>query len=174
MEGMQRSIIQKKFKGDSKGKQWGSGYMEQSTLLEPTLEKGDTQWEEQAEISQSLGKLKKKFDVVKKQAVKMETDLDLVKKEIKQIEGQETQAEQTYYESSTRVEQLEESKKTTASRLEEENMQTTVYGHMVSRMNKDLIAQEIMKKEMENSLRNKEMIYSEENDASRKWKEEQL
>ncbi len=97
-----KSVIQKKFKiGDGRSK-----YMEQSTLLEPSNNQG-SKWEdeeEMREISQSLGKLKKKYDIVKKQALKMEQDLDLVKKEIKQLEGQENQAEQVYYETSTRVE----------------------------------------------------------------------
>ena len=53
-------------------------------------------------------------------------------------------------------------------------MQTAIYSHMVSRMNKDLIAFEIVKKEMEASLRSKELILAEQNDESRKWKEKQL
>jgi septal ring factor EnvC (AmiA/AmiB activator) len=98
-----KSVIQKKFRIDD-GR---SKYMEQSTMLEPSNNQGGSKWEdeeEMREISQSLGKLKKKYDVVRKQALKMEQDLDLVRKEIKQLENQESQAEQTFYESSSRVE----------------------------------------------------------------------
>ena len=53
-------------------------------------------------------------------------------------------------------------------------MSTAIYAHMISRMNKDLIAQEIQKKELEASLRNKEMILATEQENSRKQKEAQL
>ena len=53
-------------------------------------------------------------------------------------------------------------------------MSTAIYAHMINRMNKDLIAQEIQKKELEASLRNKEMILATEQENSRKQKEAQL
>ena len=80
-----RSVIQKKFKIDD-GK---SKYMEQSTMLEPqnnATEKYEDE-EEMREISGQLAQLKKKYDVVKKQVVHMEDNLNRVEKEIQGLDA---------------------------------------------------------------------------------------
>ncbi len=169
---MSRSVIEKKFKIDD-GK--SKFYMEQSTMLEP----GNTgsQWEdeeEMREISTSLGKLKKKYDVVKKEVVAMEEKLDKLNKDIKNKGTQATKAEQNVYEANCRVDQIKEAIQTTKDKNEEENMYTFVYAHMVDRMKKDQIALEVKRNIMEGSLRNKEGILTQEIENKRKIKEAHL
>lgn len=126
------------------------------------------------EISQQLGKLKKKHDVVKKQVNAMENNLSKVKKEIDGLLVQEAQAEQNVYETSTRVEQIEKAIETTRGKMDEEEMGTHIYAHMMERMKKDTIAFSIKRKELEGSLRNKEIILGEELERKRRCKENQL
>lgn len=60
-----------------------SKYIEQSTLLEPSNNQDmGSKWEDEEEISSSLAKLRKKHDVVKKQVLKMESNLEKIRKEI--------------------------------------------------------------------------------------------
>lgn len=168
---MQKSVLQKKFKIDD-GK---SKYVEQSTLLEPSNFQTHKQDEEEMkEVSFSLAELKRKHDVVKKQVNEKEQNLDMVRKEIQQLEYQEGNAEDVVYELSTRKQQIENAIKVTKKKTDEERMNARVYGHMTERTKKDLIAMEIKKKEMENSLRNKQLMYEEQKEATRKTKEARL
>ena len=96
---MQKSVLQKRFKIDD-GK---SKYIEQSTLLEPSnfmTHKQDE--EEMKQVSFSLAELKRKHDIVKKQVIEKEKNLETVRKEIQQLEYQEVSAEDVVYEISTR------------------------------------------------------------------------
>lgn len=153
-----------------------SKYMEQSTLLEPANNNG-AKWEdeeEMREISGSLAKIKKKHDVVKKQVIAMEDQLDRVKKEIEQLNNQEKNAENAVYMNSAKVQQLEEAIATTKAKIEEEGMHTHFYGQMVDRIKKDQVASEISKKDLESAIRKKEIILAEENEKQRKMRETQL
>lgn len=168
---IQKSVLQKKFKIDD-GK---SKYIEQSTLLEPSNVMTHKQDEEEMkEVSFSLAELKRKHDVVKKQVNEKEQNLEIVRKEIQQLEYQEGDAEGVVYELSTRKKQIENAINHTKKKNQEENMNSRIYGHMIERVNKDLIAMEIKKKELENSLRNKELMYEEQKEQFRKTKEARL
>ena len=169
---LSRSVIQKKFKIDD-GR---SKYMEQSTMLEPqnnATEKYEDE-EEMREISGQLSQLKKKFDIVKKQVVAMEENVTRVEKEIAGLDAQENKAELAIYETSTRVNQIRDAIDTTKAKLEEEQMGISIYKHMIDRMNKDLIALSLQKKEMEQSLGSKEAIHAEEVERGRKCQEDNL
>lgn len=168
---IQKSVLQKKFKIDD-GK---SKYIEQSTLLEPSnfmTHKQDQ--EEMKEVSFSLAELKKKHDVVKKQVNEKEKNLELVRKEIQQLDYQEGNAESVVYELSTRKQQIENAIKVTKKKTDEERMNSKVYAHMIERIKRDLIAMEIKKKELENSLRTKEIMHEEQKEHFRKAKEAKL
>jgi len=166
---MQKSIMQKKFKIDD-GK---SKYVEQSTLLEPSnvvTHKQDE--EEMKEVSFSLAELKKKHDVVKKQVIQKEKSLEMVRKEIEQLGYQEGSAEMIVYETSTRKQQIENAIKVTKKKTDEETMNSRTYDHMIERLKKDLIAMEIKKKELEGSLRTKQLMYEEHKEQFRKSTEQ--
>ena len=168
---MQKSVLQKKFKIDD-GK---SKYIEQSTLLEPSnvvTHKQDV--EEMKEVSFSLAELKKKHDVVKKQVVEKEQSLERVRKEIEQLGYQENNAESVVYETTTRKQQIENAIKVTTKKTDEERMNSRIYGHMIERLKRDLIAMDIKKKELETSLRTKELMHEEQKEALRKSKEQRL
>ena len=168
---IQKSVLQKKFKIDD-GR---SKYMEQSTLLEPSnvmTHKQDV--EEMKEVSFSLAELKKKHDIVKKQVVEKEKNLEEIKKEIQQLDYQEGDAEGIVYEISTRRQQIENAIKVTKKKTEEERMNSRVFSHMIDRIKRDLIAMEIKKKEMETSLRSKQVMFEEQKEQHRKSKETRL
>jgi chromosome segregation ATPase len=168
---MQMSVLQKRYKIDD-GK---SKYIEQSTLLEPSnvvTHKQDE--EEMKEVSVSLAELKKKHDIVKKRVLEKERDLEIMKKEIQQLELQEGNAESVVYENTTRKDQIENAVKVTKKKTNEELMNARIRGHMMQRIKKDLIAMEIKKKNMETSLRNKNTMYEEQKDKYRKTKEQRL
>lgn len=168
---MQKSVLQKRFKIDD-GK---SKYIEQSTLLEPSnvvTHKQDE--EEMKEVSGSLAELKKKHDVVKKRVLEKENELEEIRKEIQQLEYQEGTAESVVYEVSTRKQQIENAIKVTNKKTEEEIMNSRIYAHMIERIKKDLIAMELKKKNLENSLRNKQMMFEEQKEKHRKTKEQKL
>jgi len=168
---MQMSVLQKRYKIDD-GK---SKYIEQSTLLEPSnvvTHKQDE--EEMKEVSVSLAELKKKHDIVKKRVLEKERDLEIMKKEIQQLELQEGNAESVVYENTTRKDQIENAVKVTKKKTNEELMNARIRNHMMQRIKKDLIAMEIKKKNMETSLRNKNTMYEEQKDKYRKTKEQRL
>lgn len=168
---MSMSVLQKRFKIDD-GK---SKYMEQSTLLEPSnvvTHKQDE--EEMKEVSGSLADLKKKHDIVKKRVIEKERDLETVKKEIQQLDYQENDAEGVVYEITTRKQQIENAIKVTNKKTNEELMNSRIYSHMIERIKKDLIAMEIKKKNLETSLRNKQVMYEEQKEKLRKAKETKL
>lgn len=168
---IQKSVLQKKFKIDD-GK---SKYMEQSTLLEPSnviTHKQDE--EEMKEVSFSLAELKKKHDVVKKQVIEKEKNLEEIKKEIQQLDYQEGSAEGIVYEISTRRQQIENAIKVTKNKTEEERMNSRIFAHMIDRIKRDLIAMEIRKKEMETSLHSKQVMMEEQKEHLRKSKEARL
>lgn len=169
---MTMSVLQKRYKIDD-GK---SKYIEQSTLLEPSnvvTHKQDE--EEMKEVSGSLAELKKKHDIVKKRVLEKEADLEQIRKEILQLEYQENTAETGVYEITTKREQIDNALKMTNKRIAEENMNSRVYGHMVERIKKDLLAMELQKKNLEKSLRSKQTMYEGElKEKLRKAKEQQL
>ena len=168
---IQKSVLQKKFKIDD-GK---SKYIEQSTLLEPSnfmTHKQDE--EEMKEVSFSLAELKRKHDVVKKQVNEKEKNLETVRKEIQQLDYQEGHAEDVVYELSTRKKQIDTAIKVTKKKTDEERMNSRVFAHMTERIKKDLIAMEIKKKELETSLRNKQIMFEEQKEQLRKSKESRL
>ena len=168
---MSMSVLQKRFKIDD-GK---SKFMEQSTLLEPSnvvTHKQDE--EEMKEVSGSLADLKKKHDVVKKRVLEKESDLEQIQKEIQQLEYQEGNAESVVYENTTKKEQISNAIKVTQKKTAEEIMNSRVYGHMIDRIKKDLIAMEIKKKNLEKGLRNKQVMYEEQKEKYRKSKETRL
>jgi len=140
---MSMSVLLKRYKiDDGKAK-----YMEQSTLLEPSnvvTHKQDD--EEMKEVSSSLADLKKKHDIVKKRVNEKEISLDIIKKEIQQLEYQESSAEGAVYENSTRKQQIENAVAVTTKKTNEESMNSRVYGHMIERIKRDLIALEIYQK----------------------------
>ena len=169
---MSMSVLQKRFKIDD-GK---SKYIEQSTLLEPSnvvTHKQDE--EEMKEVSGSLADLKKKHDIVKKRVLEKEGSLEQIRKEILQLEYQENSAETGVYEHGTKKDQIDNALHMTNKRIAEENMNSRVYGHMVERISRDLLAMEIHKKNLEKSLRNKETMYEGQmKEKLRKAKEQQL
>lgn len=168
---MSMSVLEKRFKIDD-GK---TKYMEQSTLLEPSnvvTHKQDE--EEMKEVSGSLADLKKKHDIVKKRVIEKDKELDQLRKEIQQLDYQESTAESSVYENSTRKQQIANAITVTQKKTDEEIMNSRVYGHMIERIKKDLIAMEIYKKGLETSLRNKNTMCEEVNGKLRKAKEEKL
>eukprot|EP00344_Euplotes_crassus_P004342 CAMPEP_0197000856 /NCGR_PEP_ID=MMETSP1380-20130617/5697_1 /TAXON_ID=5936 /ORGANISM="Euplotes crassus, Strain CT5" /LENGTH=532 /DNA_ID=CAMNT_0042418309 /DNA_START=9 /DNA_END=1607 /DNA_ORIENTATION=- len=168
---MSMSILQKRFKiDDGKNK-----YVEQSTLLEPSNKVTHKQDEEEMkEVSASLAELKKNHDIIKKRVNEKEKDLDTIRKEIQQLEYQESTAEGAVYENDTRKEQIENAVSVTQKKTAEELMNSRVHAHMIERLNKDLIAMEIYKKNLETSLKNKETMFEEQKEKFRAAKEQKL
>lgn len=83
--------MKRKYKLDEGGQK----YVEQSTLLEPnnfvpSWEGGE---EEKNEVSQTLGKLRKKYDEVHKMVAKREGELEKIKKEMDQVGHEEIMVE---------------------------------------------------------------------------------
>jgi len=168
---MSMSVLMKRYKLDD-GK---TKYMEQSTLLEPSNVVSHKQDEEEMkEVSGSLADLKKKHDIVKKKVNEKEQDLDILRKEIQQLEYQESSAEGVVYENSTRKDQIDNAVKVTGKKTSEENMNSRIYAHMIERIKRDLISMQMYQKNLEKSLRNKQIMFDEQKEKLRKTKENKL
>lgn len=96
----------------------------------------------------------------------------MIRKEISQLEYQEGSAESIVYETSTRKQQIDNAIKMTTKKIDEETMNSRVYAHMIERIQKDLIAMEIKKKDLESMLRSKQIMYEEHKEVYRKSKEQ--
>jgi hypothetical protein len=167
-----RKVYTKKYKMDD----GGSKYVEQTTLLEPHnfvpgWEGGD---EEKKEVSITLAALRKNYDHVHKTVVKREQELQLLKKQIEQVNQEELFAEGESITMNEKVEELNIASEGVKKQHEVSQMEQKIYYHMLNRMKKDLIAMKIKTNELEISIQHKNSIYTKEYAKSKKSQENRL
>lgn len=167
-----RKVMTRKYKID----EGLSKYVEQTTLLEPHnyvpgWEGGD---EEKKEVSTTLAGLRKNYDSVHKMVVKREKELQLLKKQIEQVNQEELVAKGEAIIMNEKISDLTISEAMTQKKHEVAQMDQRIYYHMLDRMKKDLIAMKIRTNELKNSLKKKEQIVSSEDEKNRKSDEHRL
>lgn len=167
-----RKVMTKKYKMDD----GGSKYVEQTTLLEPhnvipSWEGGD---EEKKEVSVTLAGLRKNYDSVHKMVVKREKELQLLKKQIEQVNQEELFAEGDAITMNDKLRDLDIAEAVVKKRHEVSQMDQKIYYHMLERMKKDLIAMKIKTNELEISMQHKDSIYDKEYTKSKKSQEHRL
>lgn len=79
-------------------------------------------------------------------------ELDKVKKEIEQLNNQQSVAETSSYETTAKIQQLEQAIQTTKAKCEEEEMNTYVHSHMTNRLKRDMLSFQMIKKDLEKAL----------------------
>ena len=167
-----RAVMQKKFKISDGSK----NFMEKNTLLEPANNAAALQHDQEEinEVSIQLSQIKKKHDEAKKQFTAKKNELEKIKKEIEQLEIQEQNAEGPMFRNKNRLQELQEVKKATEAKINEERMSKRTYCHMLDRMKKDFIATKIKGADFEKALTNKTQVLGIEESKQRTTKEERL
>ena len=136
------------------------------------MQEGDE--EEKKEVSGTLKKLRFKYDEVHKLVAQKEAELEKIRKTLEQVQTQEVLEEGDQLKSSENLDNLEQEYADTKYQHEVEQMQQKTYYHMLGRMKKDLISQQIRTNELGDSLKSKNLIVDEELEKSRKSKEQRL
>ena len=100
---MNHSILMKKYKDDKKP---NITYVEQSTLLEPTnfIPNWEAGGEEKKEVSQTLRKLRMKYDGISKMVKEKERELEELKKKLEQKHDEEYALEDTLFKKTSHLE----------------------------------------------------------------------
>jgi len=151
-------------------------YVEQTTLLEPnnfvpTWEMGG---EEKKEISETLRKLRQKFDNIHKIVRGKEQELELARKKLEGMGEQEINLEDTKIEKDNSLVIAQETLERVKHEHDYELMFQRSYKQMLARMKKDLIAIKIDATEQHASYKQKQQIVGQEQDGSRKSKEQRM
>ena len=168
----QRKIMTRKYKID----EGLSKYVEQTTLLEPHnyipgWEGGD---EEKKEVSVTLAGLRKNYDSVHKMVVKREKELQLLKKQIEQVNQDELLAKGETIIMNEKLEDLAGATGSVKKKHEVAQMDQKIYYHMLDRMKKDLIAMKLKTNDLRQSMKNKDLIVASEDEKNRKSNEQRL
>lgn len=168
----QRKIMTRKYKID----EGLSKYVEQTTLLEPHnyipgWEGGD---EEKKEVSVTLAALRKNYDSVHKMVVKRERELQLLKKQIEQVNQDELLAKGETIIMNEKLEDLGGASFSVRKKHEVSQMDQKIYYHMLDRMKKDLIAMKLKTNDLKQSMKNKDLIVASEDEKNRKSNEQRL
>lgn len=142
-------------------------YVEQTTLLEPnnfvpTWEMGG---EEKKEISETLRKLRQKFDNIHKIVRGKEKELELARKRLEGMGEQEINLEDTKIEKDNALTIAQETLDRVKHEHDYELMFQRSYKHMLARMKKDLIAIKIDSNDLHSSYKQKQQIVNQEADG---------
>ena len=167
-----RAVMQKKFKIND-----GSNtFVEMNTLLDSSNNAAAAKHveEEIMEVSVQLSQIKKKHDDAKKLVTLKQEEYDRIRKEIAGLEVQEAQIEGPIAYNKERIAQLEQAMDETQDKIDRQRMAKRTYSHMLERMNKDFIACKLKTTDLETSLRNKQQVQDNEEEQTRKTKEQKL
>jgi chromosome segregation ATPase len=124
-----------------------------ATLLEPnnfipSWEAGD---EEKKEVSQTLRKLRIKYDNINKLVREKERELEELKKKLEQKGDEEYKVEDALYKKSNNILSAEDELAQIRDEHDFELMFQRTYYHMIERMKRDLIALQIEANDMHDS-----------------------
>lgn len=150
--------------------------MPSNTLLEPnnvipSWEFGD---EENKEVSATLRRIRQKYDNIHKKVLERDRELELKKKELEQAKNDEANIEQRVFEKESGLQQTSTELESIKDSHDFKLMEQRQYQHMIKRMKADLIACQKQSNELQESLKSKTQIYTDEADKNRQAKQQRL
>lgn len=147
------TVLTRKYKLDDGQRK----YVETTTLLEPSNEVPiwESGKEELKELSQTLGKIRKNFDNVHKEVEAKKEECERMKKHLEEISWDNDLDEQNSMSMKEAFENAKGLLDETKTKHKNKMMEQWSYYHMIDRMKKDLIAQQIETNSLAESLKDK-------------------
>jgi hypothetical protein len=135
-------------------------YVPTATLLEPnnfipSWEAGD---EEKKEVSNTLRKLRIKYDNINKVAREKERELEEIKKRLEQKGDEEYKVEDQLFRKTNVIMSAEDELSMIKDEHDFELMFQRTYYHMIDRIKKDIISINIVAREVHESHKQKEIV----------------